>query len=119
MYCVCALIFHRDAIKNARYKLTGRISRGMAATLASVTADDLAAAASEVDGGTGAWAALSDRDGVRALIKTMVSVHSRESWTIYNKRSTRVVVISFIIQMGQNRCFGSLFRLPTSTAPLS
>ena len=101
MYCVCALIFHRDAIKNARYKLTGRISRGMAATLASVTADDLAAAASEVDGGTGAWAALSDRDGVRALIKTMVSVHSRESWTIYNKRSTRMVVISFIIQMGQ------------------
>ena len=88
-------------MKNARLKLTGRVSRGMAATLASVTADDIAAAASEVEGGTCAWAALSDRDGVRALIKTMVSVHSRESWTIYNKRSTRMVVISFIIQMGQ------------------
>ncbi|CAN0546080.1 unnamed protein product, partial [Ectocarpus sp. 8 AP-2014] len=31
----------------------------------------------------------------------MESVHAGASWTIYNKRSTRMIAISFIMQMGQ------------------
>ncbi|CAN0317457.1 unnamed protein product, partial [Scytosiphon promiscuus] len=99
--CVCALIFRREAIKNAPWKLTDRVTQADAETLASVTPEDLAAAANETEGGKGAWAALSHRLGVRALIKTLASVHSGESWTIYNKRSTRMIAISYIIQMGQ------------------
>lgn len=101
LFCVCALIFRREAINNARWKLTGRVSRGVADTLASVTSEDLAAAANEMEGGKGTWTALSHRLGVRTLIKTMVSVHSGQSWTIYNKKSTRMVAISYMIQMGQ------------------
>ncbi|CAN0217243.1 unnamed protein product [Scytosiphon promiscuus] len=101
LYCVCALIFRREAITNARWKLTGRISKGIALTLGSVTPVDLAHVASEMEGGSSGFSAMNARPGVRSLIKTMESVHAGSSWTIYNKRSTRMIAISFIIQMGQ------------------
>ena len=70
-HCCCA-IYH-----------SGRVPCGVAATLACVTPEDLAAVASEMEGGTRAGTiGFSDRPGVRALIKTyMESVHSGESWT--------------------------------------
>lgn len=37
LFCVCALNFRREAIQNARWKLTGRVPRGVAATLAAIT----------------------------------------------------------------------------------
>ena len=98
--CVCAFIFRREAINSARWKLTGGVSRGVADTLASVTSEDLVAAANEMEGGSGAWAVLSYRSGVRAR-KAIELVHSGQSWTIYNNRSTRMVAISCIIQMEQ------------------
>ena len=48
-FCVCALIFRREATKNARWKLTERVSRTTAETLASITPEDLAAAAKEME----------------------------------------------------------------------
>ena len=101
LFCVCALIFRREAIRNARWKLTGRVSRTTAETLASITPEDLAAAAKEMEEGTGAWSVLSDRPAVRALITSMQSVHAGASWTIYNKWYTRMIAISYIVQLGQ------------------
>lgn len=101
LFCACALIFRREAIRNARWKLTGRVSRRTADILASVTPEDLAAAAREMEEGSGAWSVLSNRPAVRALITSMESVHSGSTWTIYNKRCTRMIAISYIIQMGQ------------------
>lgn len=49
----------------------GRVRCGIAATLASVTSEGLAAVANEMEGGSRAGAIdLPDRVGVRALIKT-------------------------------------------------
>lgn len=101
LFCVCALIFRREAISNARWKLTGRVSRGIASTLAGVTPQGLADVAAEMESGTGGFSALADRPGVRALIKTMESVHAGSSWTIFNTRSTRMIAIYFVMQMGQ------------------
>ena len=101
LFCVCALIFRREAISNARWKLTGRVSRTTAETLASITPEDLAAAAKEMEEGSGAWSVLSDRPAVRALITSMQSVHAGASWTIYNKWYTRMIAISYIVQVGQ------------------
>ena len=59
---------------------------GVAATLAGVPSEDLAAVACEMDGVTrAAKIGLSDRPGVRALIQTMESVNSGEPWTVYIK----------------------------------
>ncbi|CBJ31141.1 conserved unknown protein [Ectocarpus siliculosus] len=101
LYCVCALIFRREAIENARWKLTGRISPADSRTLAAVTPEDLADAAAAMENGRGNGSVLSDRAGIAALIKTMESVHPGASWTPHNKRSTRMIAISYIMQMGQ------------------
>ncbi|CAB1108241.1 unnamed protein product [Ectocarpus sp. CCAP 1310/34] len=101
LFCVWALIFRREAIKNARWKLTGRMSRRTAETLATITPEDLAAAAKEMEQGSSVWSALANRNAVRTLLTTMESVHAGSSWTIYNKRSTRMIAISLIMQIGQ------------------
>ncbi|CAN0352673.1 unnamed protein product, partial [Pylaiella littoralis] len=101
LFCVCALIFRREAIKNARWKLTGRVSTPTAQTLAGITPEDLAAAAREMEQGSGASSTLANRSDIRALITTMESVQAGSSWTIYNKRVTRMIAISLIMQMGQ------------------
>ncbi|CAN0553292.1 unnamed protein product [Laminaria digitata] len=55
-----------------------------------------------MEGGTRARIKVfSDRPGVRALIKAMESGHSGEPWSISDRRSTRMVAISSIIQKGQ------------------
>lgn len=89
LFCVCAMIFKREAISNARWRLTGRISRRLANSFGTLTANDIAAVASEVEQGVGTLVALSHNSSANALIKTMASVHSGTSWTIYNKRPTR------------------------------
>lgn len=101
LYCVCSLIFRREAISNARWKLSGQVSKGQAANIASVTAQDLRAVAAEMETGSSGFSALADRPGIRELIRSMQSVHAGASWTIYNKRSTRMIAISFIMQLGQ------------------
>ncbi|CAM9735414.1 unnamed protein product, partial [Ectocarpus sp. 13 AM-2016] len=101
LYCVCALIFRREAISNARWKLRRRVPRDVASRIAGVTAQDLRAVAAEMESGSSGFSALADRPGIRDLIKNMESVHAGASWTIYNKRSTRMIAISFIMQMGQ------------------
>ncbi|CAN0496989.1 unnamed protein product, partial [Ectocarpus sp. 12 AP-2014] len=101
LYCVCALIFRREAISNARWKLRGRVPRDVASRIAGVTAQDLRAVAAEMETGSSGFSALADRPGIRDLIKNMESVHAGASWTIYNERSTRMIAISFIVQMGQ------------------
>eukprot|EP00903_Cladosiphon_okamuranus_P013925 g12952.t1 len=103
LFCVCALVFRREAIKNARWKLTGRVSSRTAEILASITPEDLAAAAKEMEEGSGALSVLSNRPAVRAraLIASMESVHSGASWTIHHKRFVRMIAISYITQMGQ------------------
>ncbi|CAN0453167.1 unnamed protein product, partial [Laminaria digitata] len=56
------------------YAVPVRVLCGVAATADSVTSEDLAAVASEMEGGTRARIkAFSDRPGVRALIKAMES----------------------------------------------
>lgn len=98
LFCVCALIFRREAIENARFKLRGTISTRIASLLAKVTPADLSRAAAEMEGRS-AFSSLDD--GIRSLIRMMESVGSGASWTIYNKRSTRMLAISYMIQMGQ------------------
>ena len=101
LFCVCALIFRREAINNARWKITRGVPKSVAQQLVSVTPEDLGAAAKEIEQGTGAWSTLNDRPAIRALITSMESVHAGASWTTYNKRSTRMKGISFTMQMGQ------------------
>ena len=69
--------------------------------LASITPEDLASAAREMEQGTGTWSVLSNRPAVRELITSMQSVHSGTPWSIYNKRTTRMIAISYTIQFGQ------------------
>ncbi|CAB1096245.1 unnamed protein product [Ectocarpus sp. CCAP 1310/34] len=90
LFFVCVLIFRREAIKNARWKLTGRVSRRTAETLATITPEDLAAAGKEMEQGSSAWSALANRNAVRTLLTTMESVHAGSSWTIYNKSERSV-----------------------------
>ena len=69
-----------------RIPLVGTVPFGLAATLAGVPSDDLAAVTSEMEGSTRAGTiGLSDLLGIRALIKTTESMSSGESWTIYIK----------------------------------
>lgn len=99
-YCVCALIFRREAISNARFKLNGRVSTRVARLLATVKPTDLCTAASEMEGKSG-LSTMRSRPGVQSLIRMMESVHSGSSWTIYNKKSTRMITFSYIMQKGQ------------------
>ncbi|CAN0208553.1 unnamed protein product, partial [Scytosiphon promiscuus] len=100
-FCLAAIIFRREAISNSYWKLTGRVSRGLASTLAGITAEDLRTAAQEMEGGTSAGAALASHPAARQLIKTMQSVNSTATWTIFNKRALRLKAISMIMQLGQ------------------
>ncbi|CAN0560927.1 unnamed protein product, partial [Ectocarpus sp. 12 AP-2014] len=54
-----------------------------------------------MENGRGNPSVLSNRAGIAALIKTMESVHAGASWTPHNKRSTRMIAISYTMQMGQ------------------
>ena len=101
LFCLCAMLFKREAIKNARFKLSGRVSSRTASLLASITPEDLAAAAKEMEQGTGTWSVLSNRPAVRELITSMQSVHAGTDWSIYNKKTTRMIAISFNVQCGQ------------------
>lgn len=101
LFCLAALIFRREAISNARWKLTGKIPHGIAETLADITPEDLVAVADAIDRGESTASALTNRPGARHLIRSMKSVHSGASWTTFNKRSTRMLAVSYIIQMGQ------------------
>lgn len=101
LFCICALLFRREAIKSARWKLTGRVSRRTAELLANVTPADLGAAAKEMEQGTGPWSVLANQPAVRALITSMQSVHAGTPWSIYNKRTTRMIAISLTISFGQ------------------
>ncbi|CAB1112810.1 unnamed protein product [Ectocarpus sp. CCAP 1310/34] len=98
LFCVCALIFRREAIENARFKLRGNISTRIASLLAKVTPADLSQAAAEMEG---SFDFSSLNEGIRSLIRMMESVSSGASWTIHNKRCTRMIAISYMIQMGQ------------------
>lgn len=100
-FCLAAIIFRREAISNSYWKLTGRVSRGLASTLAGITAKDLRTAAQEMEGGSSAVAALASHPAARELIKTMQSVNSSATWTIFNKRALRLEAISMIMQLGQ------------------
>ncbi|CAM9448540.1 unnamed protein product [Sphacelaria rigidula] len=71
--CLAAILFRREAISNSYWKLTGRVSRGVARTLAGITGDDLREAAREMESGSSAIAALATRPAARKLIKTMQS----------------------------------------------
>lgn len=101
VFCLAAIIFRREAISNVYLKLTGRVSRGVASTLAGITAEDLRDAAKEMEGGSSAVATLARRPAARKLIQTMHSVNSGASWTIFNKRALRLKAISMIMQLGQ------------------
>ena len=101
LFCVCALIFRREAINNARWKITRGVPKSVAQQLVSVTPEDLGAAAKEIEQGTGAWSTLNDRLAIRELITSMESVNAGASWTTYIKKSTRMKGISFTMQMGQ------------------
>lgn len=79
LYCVCALIFRREAISNARWKLRGRVPRDVASRIAGVTAHDLRAVADEMETDSSGFSALADRPGIRDLIKNMESVHAGAS----------------------------------------
>ena len=91
-HCCCAV-----------YRLQAEfLDCGVAATLASVTYEDLAAVASEMEGGTRAGTlGCSDHPGVRALIETY---RVRVLWRILDylhPDSRRMLAISSIIQKGQ------------------
>lgn len=101
IFCLAAIIFRREAISNAHWKLNGRISRGVASTLAGITPEDLRDAAREMEEGSSAAKALANRPAARKLILTMQSVNSGASWTIFNKRALRMKAISLIMQLGQ------------------
>lgn len=101
VFCLAAIIFRREAISNSYWKLTGRVSRGVATTLAGITGDDLRAAAKEMEGGTSAVTALASRPASRKLIKSMQSVNCRSTWTIFNKSALRLKTISMVMCLGQ------------------
>ncbi|CAN0469938.1 unnamed protein product, partial [Scytosiphon promiscuus] len=101
VFCLAALILRREAISNAHWKLTGRVSRGIAVALASITPDDLLAVATAMESGISTIKAFAIRPAARQLIQCMHSVNIGSSWTIFNKRSTRLKAISMIIQLGQ------------------
>ncbi|CAN0374470.1 unnamed protein product, partial [Pylaiella littoralis] len=101
VFCMAAIIFRREAISNAHWKLSGRVSRGVAKTLSGITPSDLLDVAREMEGGKSARKALADRPAARQLIDSMHSVMSGASWTMFNKRSTRMLAISMIMQLGQ------------------
>lgn len=54
-----------------------------------------------MESGTSAIKALTLRPATRQLIQCMHSVNTGASWTIFNKRSTRMKAISMIMQLGQ------------------
>ncbi|CAN0600054.1 unnamed protein product, partial [Laminaria digitata] len=101
VFCLAALIFRRGAMANARWKLSGKIPHGYAETLAAITPEGLIAVANAIDRGEPIASALANRPNIRQLIRCMQSVHSGASWTLFNKRSTRMLAVSYIIQMGQ------------------
>ncbi|CAN0265693.1 unnamed protein product, partial [Scytosiphon promiscuus] len=101
VFCLAAIIFRREAISNSYWKLTGKVSRGVANTLAGITPDDLLAVAREIEGGASTTKALADRPAARKLIQTMQSVNCGATWTIFNKRALRMKAISMIMQLGQ------------------
>lgn len=101
LFCVCALIFRREAMANTHFKLSGRVSPQLASLLSSITPEDLSTAAAEMEGRASRASTLRDREGIRTLINMMESVHAGASWTIHNKRATRMIAISYIVQMGQ------------------
>ncbi|CAN0515120.1 unnamed protein product, partial [Laminaria digitata] len=101
VFCLAAIIFRREAISNAKWKLTGRVSRDLAETLAGITPEDLLVVARAMESGTSAMKALTLRPATRQLIQCMHSVNTGASWTIFNKRSTRMKAISMIMQLGQ------------------
>ncbi|CAN0352456.1 unnamed protein product, partial [Ectocarpus sp. 13 AM-2016] len=101
VFCLAAIIFRREAISNAHWKLTGRVSRGVAQELDGITPDDLLAVAREIEGGASTVRALANRPAARQLIRTMQSVNGDASWTMFNKRALRMKAISMIIQLGQ------------------
>ena len=101
VFCLAAIIFRREAISNAYWKLNGRISRSVANTLADITPEDLRAAAKEMEGGCSTASVLGHRSAARKLIQTMQSVNSLATWTIFNKRALRMKAISYIVQLGQ------------------
>ena len=101
VFCLAAIIFRREAISNSYWKLTGRISRGVAGTLAGITPKDLLDAAKEMEGGASGVTALAGRPAARKLIRTMQSVNAGSSWTLFNKRSLRLKALSFIMCYGQ------------------
>ena len=101
VFCLAAIIFRREAISNSYWKLSGRVSRGVATTLAEITGDDLRAAAKELEGGSSAVTALATRPAVKKLIKTMHSVNSCASWTIFNKKALPLKAISMVMCLGQ------------------
>ncbi|CAB1100401.1 unnamed protein product [Ectocarpus sp. CCAP 1310/34] len=52
-FCVCALTFRREATNNARWKIKGGMPSDAAETLASISPEDIPAAAKELEQGTG------------------------------------------------------------------
>ncbi|CAN0155693.1 unnamed protein product, partial [Ectocarpus fasciculatus] len=101
VFCVAALIFRREAISNAHWKLAGKVHSDTAEQLAGITPEDILAVAREIESGTSTRKALAGRPAARKLIETMHSVNTGAEWTIFNKRSTRMKAISMIIQLGQ------------------
>lgn len=101
VFYLAATIFKREAISNSYWKLNGRISPGVASTLADITPEDLLAAAKEMEEGSSAVSALANRPAARKLISTMQSVNSGATWTMFNKRALRMKAISMIMQLGQ------------------
>lgn len=101
VFCMAAMIFRREAISNAHWKLSGRVSRGVAGLLAGITPEDLLAVAREMEMVASAGKALSTRPATKQLIESMQSVNRNSSWTIFNKKTLRMKAISMIMQLGQ------------------
>lgn len=101
VFCMAAIIFRREAIKNAHWKLKGRVSRGVAGLLGSITPDDILAVAREMELGSSAGKALATRPATKQLIASMQSVNGNSSWAMFNKKTLRMIAISMIFQLGQ------------------
>lgn len=83
--------------------------------LATITPEDVLAVARRLEAGATTMAAFDGRAAASQLIQSLHSVNSNSSWTIFNKKATRMKAISMIIQRGQPLLWMTLNPADTSS----
>ena len=100
IFVLAAIIFRHEAMSNVQFKLRNKMSSATAATLASITRDDVLAMAAELQLGKSTTSALRDRPNIRTLLNTMRSISTNATWSDAGKHGTRMEALSLFLQIG-------------------